>query len=181
MNFFKNLLLVVRSKKLAVGSQRGGTEIFIVVIVVLIAFLLAGGEFLLGSAFPLPDSLGIGGGTGNPSGTPGGTNPSADWELTLEDRGCNTVSNQAVYTLGAFGPTRGYFTLSVKNGEEFTPILSELFSTPPNQSWTLELGNAQGFNKNPWKVELFDVNPTSPETVTGGALKTSRDGSPTGC
>lgn len=179
MKFFKNKLLEVRDQKLAVGNERGGAEVFIVVIVILIAFLLAGGEFLLGNAFPLPDSLGIGGGT--PVGSAPGASPSAQWEVTLEDGGCNATTGQALYTAGLFGPTRGYYTLSVRSGASYTPVLSELFTEIPNQAVRFELDGDDGFRNNPWKVELFEMNPISPESVTGGALKATADGQPTGC
>lgn len=161
------------------NSQKGGSEIFIVVIVVLIAFLLAGGEFLLGNAFPLPDSLGLGGPVG--SGNPPGATPSAQWDVTLEDSGCNTATGQANYTVGLFGPSRGYYTLSARTGATYIPILSEQFTQIPNQSVRLELDSDDGFGANPWKVELFEINPSSPESVTGGTLRASQDGQPTGC
>lgn len=165
------------------NSQKGGVEVFIVIVIVLIGFLLAGGEFLLGSAFPLPDSLGIGGGSGTTPPANGGNGTSANG-ITIQTKGCIGAgkSGTSATTVTVTDEKPGYISLEISNGAGgFATVDTHEFKNLPTSVYELKLPNELGFNTSSWRVRLFDGGTENGGDFTGGEEKASANGNPTRC
>lgn len=167
-------------------DQRGGTEIYIVVVVILIAFLMAGGEFLLGNAFPLPDSLNpfqntpANGGNGGSGGNGGNSTNPTTWSVDLSNRGCSTGKN--ITTATVTGTASGYISVEISNGAGgFAPVQTRAFTNLPTSVYELNLPNDLGFNTTAWRVQVFQGGTNSNGNFSGGTVQASKNGSPTGC
>lgn len=165
------------------NSQKGGVEVFIVIVIVLIGFLLAGGEFLLGSAFPLPDSLGIGGGSGTTPPANGGNGTSANG-ITIQTKGCigTGKSGTSATTVTVTDEKPGYISLEISNGAGgFATVDTHEFKNLPTSVYELKLPNELGFNTSSWRVRLFEDGTNANGNFSGGTEKNSKDAAPTGC
>lgn len=175
-----SLFKKARSQESGARSQSGRTDIFIVIVVILIAILLAGGELFLGDFLPLPDSLSssLGGG----SGTPGdrGTDPAADWSIEIENKGCEAQENTSVATVTGLAP--GYISVEISNGAGgFAVIQTDSFTNLPVSVYELSLPNTLGFNTTPWRVRVFEGGTQNGNDFSGGTEKAVKDASSTGC
>lgn len=180
MKLFKNKFLTIARRKPTVIHQTGGVEVFIVIIVVLIAFLLAGGEFLLGNAFPLPDSLGIGGGSSTPGGGGDGTSGGSQNSIVIQNKGC--IGPLSSTTVIVTNSNPGYISLEISNGAGgFAVVETREFKNTPTSIYELKLPNELGFDKTPWRVRLFEGGTNTNGDFTGGTEKASENGTPTNC
>lgn len=143
---------------------------------------MAGGEFLLGNAFPLPDSLGIGSGTpatGGNGGIGGTQGP-----ISIQNKGCIGTGNTRVSatTVIITNPNPGYISLEISNGAGgFATVDTHEFKNTPTSVYELQLPNELGFHNTPWRVRLFEGGTNTGGDFTGGTEKSTQNGTPTNC
>lgn len=171
-------------------NSRGGTEVYIILIVILGAFLLAGGQFILTNIVtpPVEDPKGgplLGGG-----GTGESASSSATWKIELVNGkvSCDTAVHKSLAQIAFYGTASGFYRIDVKRGNGYQPIYisGNVYNTfTPNtqniQVNDLGLGNGDGFNTSEWRAVLFQGGSVSGTTLTGGTQKAEKVFPPTAC
>lgn len=156
-------------------NSRGETEIFVLVVVILGAFLLAGGQLLFqnneDTSLSQPAAGGTNGGTTQP--------PAGSTDLIqVISQGCS--ANQGNATIAFKGASAGYisFGLTEANKTQFTKPY-----TPPVQSADLTLLNSDGFNTKPWQIQLFSggTQDSTGKWSGGTSQAPTKDMPATGC
>lgn len=150
-------------------SQRGQSSAYIIlfVIVVIFAVMLSGGSSSLFSG-NMPSSV-IDTPTPSQSTTPSpSAAPSATgWNITVTLDGCkNDKTTYMAGTAKVEGPSDGTVELSVG-----TQTVGSQAFTNPSGTFPLSLTNESGFNTKTWKISVS----------SGGIIKKTYDGNPTGC
>lgn len=141
--------------------SRGYTEVFVIIIVILGAFLLSGGQLLFQNntnTFSTSD--------------PGSS--SGAWSISYVSKGCAALGEEIEIT--AKGPGTGYVAVELKNGSTFQTVLSDEFKPGlTNISiWSsLPLEKSLGFNTNPWRIKLFKGGDKTGAQWSGGDEKAS--------
>lgn len=147
-------------------SNKGGMELIVVVVVILAAFMFAGGESFLDGAIPSEEI----------TPTPTVTNSSSNaWSIEYISTVCDATQHISNVSVGFHGPQTGYFTISidgtVKSTNQYTPNVqnTEVVSLP--------LPNSMGFNTKSWSLELFSGG----TNMTGGTSKATKTMDATNC
>lgn len=139
-------------------NSRGETDILVVIIIIIGAFLLIGGQFLFQKTKPTTQR--------NPGGNSGSskdTLPPA-WRIEQITNGanCDSESQSSQVGIAFHGTAPGYYRIEIQNNDVFQPVRTEgaIYNTfTPNannvQANTLLLKNADGFNTKTWKIVLL--------------------------
>lgn len=166
-------------------SQKGDIEFLILIVVIIGAFTLAGGQYIFdtlpkGNAKPTPTVIplptggtgGIGGGLNQEVTTPG-------WSIEIVSSICDSVKKESLVTFALRGTAGGYYSILLRtNGS--TPYTYGFIDNELQVS-SLNIKNTLGFNTNPWSVKLYEGGSESGGNFTGGTLKVSKNMSATGC
>lgn len=175
----------MKMKSLTVES-----DVVIVGIIIIGAFFLIGGQFLLSGLggfgiAPFKDQET----STNPTPGSGDTNNS-DWsiEQVLTKASCDNANNNSRVELAFKGTAPGFYRIDIKNGNSFQPVFinhtvyNEFKPNTQNiQVNDLTLTNADGFNTKPWRVVLFQGGTISGNDLTGGTQKADREFPATNC
>lgn len=168
------------------NNSYGNIEVIIIVIVILGASVLVGGQYIFDSLgvsprmqnFPFP---GIGG--TNPTNPGGGDSKEVNtpgWEINFISSSCDTKAKAAFVNVTFLGTQNGYYAVAVeKNG-----VLSQVFSNdfaPPLEGFELKLVNSDGFNTNNWQLQLYEGGSLDTGIYKGGTIKSSKNMKPTEC
>lgn len=167
-------------------SSRGGSEVYIILIVILGAFLLAGGQFILTNIVTPPVDTGapnplLGGGDG---GDGSGSPSSTGWDIQFTKRSCEGTTAHAQLVLS--GPTKGYADIQFGDGSSYYTYLQMGYNNPPTTVISLDLTG--DYNTSPIRIILNSggtfivTDTTSGEgTGSGGTQKKSADFPATNC
>lgn len=157
---------------------RGDSEIFVLVIVILGAFLLAGGQLLFQSNADSGLSQPSANAGGGAAATPPAAGAATDYIKVLSSNGCDNTNHQGNSSIGVTAPAAGYISFGLKDAG--SPQFTKSY-TPPSQSMGLTLSNSDGFNTKPWQIQLFSGGTQNGTTWSGGTIAASKDMDPTGC
>lgn len=156
--------------KLSFKSQKGGMETFILLVIVIAAFVFVGGQSAFDMIYPEEDTT--------PTPTPASTNQNL-WSIELISKTCDNTNNISNVSIGFHGPEKGYFVILVNGGtvqtNEYLP------SAQGSESVVLPLPNNLGFNSNAWELRLFSGGTQSASGFSGGVQKAEKQFDPTGC
>lgn len=131
------------------SCSRGNSEIPIIIIVVLGAFFLAGGQYIFQGQVSSDKT----------AKTPTIEDKVGDeWKITIGNKTCDAAAHKASVDISLFGPKTAKYAISIMKNGAYTPLLPGDYKTPPNQTDTRSLTNADGFDVNPWRVELVADN-----------------------
>lgn len=151
-------------------SSKGNSEIPLIIIVIIGAFFLAGGQYMF-QGLTSTDDTSINPGSGS------APLPSSDWSIELEDTTCDSTSNLSKVTVVLHGPSAGYYTITIDSQVASTNVYTP--SAQNNQTIELPLSNNLGFNTKPWIIKLFSgIIPVGTNTSTP---QTQKDMEPTSC
>jgi hypothetical protein len=173
-------------------SSSGGSSIVLILIIIVVVFavMMSGGVSSLLSGnipssitgTPIPDNnSGSTSPTTSPQASPSPTGPA--WTLKNTPGQCKTVSNKAarVDNLVATGATGGYINIQVKNSSGNYSTVETKDFTPTNITYAIVLYSSLGFNTASWKVDLYQGGNVNSGVWSGGTLKATYNGNPTGC
>ena len=157
--------------------------IFIVLVIFSISIVSGADDF----AFS-PDPTGKPSPTISPTATPSaGTvptatpDPSAGWTISYTIDSCENGVAKGKVT--ATGPANGYMTLELQDAcGNYSIRSSEAFLPPdgPGPS-DLTLNSSAGYNTRPWRLNLFEGGSGTRDNYSGGTLRNTIQGTPTGC
>lgn len=159
-------------------NSRGGTDIFVLLVVILGAFFIAGGQMIFQKSTPETPQAG---GANSGSTTPTPTSATADQSQIIEiiTNLCDNTIHRGNITVAFHGTEKGYFSFGLKEAGahqytyEFSPV------TLDHQE--LHVENVDGFNTKPWQIQLFSGGTKNGDVFSGGTSVASKDMQPTGC
>lgn len=165
-------------------QQRGNASVLIIIIlIVLFSVMLSGGSGSLTSGnIPSPEPTKTDDDTpAGPTTPPATPTPSTQWNISTTFLGCN-VNGFPKAQIDSSGNENGYIVLEIDNGSgSFDYIASANFLSPASRSYAI-LHTSRGFGTKPWKVNLYSGgSKASDGKWSGGTLKSSANGNPTGC
>ncbi len=154
-------------------------ETIIIVMLVVMAFLFAGGNFngfdsTITSSTPAPTAP-------STSTSPGAASPTPiPWSISIAFLGCN-INGSPKADINSTGSDNGYINLEISdtNGG-FREIATANFLSPGSRN-TATLLNSDGFNAKTWRVNLYSGGSFTNDKWSGGILKATANGAPTGC
>ena len=153
--------------------SRGDIEVIILVVIIIGAFLLAGGQYMM-SALPWYDNIdNSANNNDSDAGVGDGESASTDWRINVITSTCDNVLHKANVRIELNGTQKGTYDVSVQNGGTYIKKFSGDFTTIPLHGKYLELYNSDGFDKNKWKIDLYETGSTTP--------KTTKEMNPTNC
>lgn len=151
-------------------SQRGFALVGIV-----IAILFVFSIMIVSGSTTFPDTPDLISDNDNKTETP----PPADsssWSISYTPIGCIEETTPEMETrVTVKGISDGYITIETISDSSTKIILTYKF-TSPETTYKLFLSNVDSFNTLSWKINLYEG-----DVGSGGTLKTTYDGSPTGC
>lgn len=164
----------------------------VIIIIIIGAFLLVGGQFLLKgpgifSVLPAPSDSGnnAGSGGGNPPVT---GQPAWSIEVVNGKGSCDNTAHSYKIDVAFHGTAPGFYKIEVKNGSTYNPIYinNNIYNTfTPNgqnvQANSLTLANSDGFNTNSWRIDLYEGGTLSGNNLTGVVSQIEKDMDKTSC
>lgn len=182
-------------KKIFTHASRGDSDMIVVIVILVGAFLLVGGQFLLHGL----GGFGIGPkGPGTPGDSGGSITPTpaaaATWSIEQINgkSSCDSTTHDSKTEIALHGPEAGFYKFEVKNGDTYEPVYiesegsSNIFNAfTPNtqflQLLDLNLKAQDGFNTKPWRVLLFQGGTLEGSTLKDGVQKVEKNFDATGC
>ena len=169
------------------ANHQSGFMFVAIILIVLVIFSISIVSGADDFAFS-PDPTGKPSPTTSPTATPSaGTvptatpDPSAGWTVSYISEGCTQeIIPYQKGKLTSTGLSNGYITIEVINGSSSQRILSTQFN-PPQTIYDMKLSNKDNFHNLTWRINLYEGGTGSGNNFTGGTLKASYNGSPTGC
>lgn len=146
------------------------SALYMVVLVIVGAFILGGGHLILEEKDSTTSQAG--GAT---------SNPAPEWSIDYIKKGC--VTGGADVEITAKGPETGYITLELDNGGgNYSLMSTDEFKFTPTSVWRPILKTATGYSTKPWRLKLFKGGAINGTQWSGGEEKAvSREGTPTSC
>jgi len=167
------------------ANPQSGFMFVAIILIVLVIFSISIVSGADDFAFS-PDPTGKPSPTTSPTATPSAgtitpTPASTAWTVSYISEGCTQeIIPYQKGKLTSTGLSNGYITIEVINGSSSQRILSTQFSSPQT-IYDLKLSNKDNFHNLTWRINLYEGGTGSGNNFTGGTLKASYNGSPTGC
>lgn len=161
--------------------QKGQSQAYIILFILVIIFAVmfsGGGDFLFSGN--LPSSIADDTPTPNPATPTASPSGTLAWSIDYAVGDCVDSTNpQKIGNIRAHGANDGYILLKME-GEVgvYNPVGPTRKFIAPEITYNLYLENSKGFNTKRWRLELYSGGDAS---LTGGELKYTKEGTPTGC
>lgn len=168
--------------------QKGASELYVVIVVIIGAFLLAGGTMVFQNIMSSDAFTG-----GLSGGSPSGSSGSGTWSIVTVTNTCDNTNHIAHVSFALHGTAAGFYRIDIKNGSTYAPITITDESgkantyTPftPNsdniQDIQLNLLNSDGYNTDPWRITLYQGGAPNGTDLPGGTQQAQQDMNATGC
>ena len=166
------------------NSQKGFgfvLVIFIVIIIFSISIVSGAAKFEYSPEPPSKLKSSV-----TPTATPSATtipNPSpiqdSQWSLSTTTLTCTNGVANGVIT--AVGPVSGYVEVQIREASGSYRTTGSDLTVSPSSSLGLDLPSAQGYSTSDWRLNLYEGGTGSKNNFSGGTLRVTVDGSPTGC